>query len=147
MGTKTRADGEHALSLFQFAKSAIQQASQRERAGFRGLQRFGHVFRLTRGNDGLHRLWSGNRDQSCARSQGRASGKDGRAAFSHRTGEKQHVAVGSLVRIGCADQRERCKFVRSSPAEVTVSEFFDQIWRRANGNDFQDTARRRVGRN
>ena len=62
MSAEAGANSEHALPLFQIAKRAIQQASQRECPGFRGLERLGHVLRLTRGNDGLHWLWCGNRD-------------------------------------------------------------------------------------
>src|SRR5260370_1373840 len=126
MRAKTGADGENALPFFQFPKRTVHKAAQGECAGFQGLERFSHVLRLPLSDDVLHWLWHSDRDQSCAGSQRRASGEDGSAAFSQRTGEKQYVAVSALVRIGCADERERGEFLRLGPTSGALADFLDQ---------------------
>src|SRR5260370_12617752 len=110
MRSKSGADGEYAFPFFQFAKRTVHKASQRERTGLRGLERFGHVFRLTRSDNGLHWLGRSNSDQTCAGSQRRTSGENSRAAFSQRTGEKQQGPVASLLRNGRAKHGERLDF-------------------------------------
>src|SRR5260370_20029218 len=137
MRSKSGADGEYALPFFQFAKRTIHKASQRESAGLRGLEWFGQCLRLTRIDDGLHWVGRSNGDQTCAGSQRCTSGEDGRAAFSDRTGEQQHVAVGSFVRIGCADEGQRCELCRLGPTSGTLTDFLHQRGGRADLTNFE----------
>src|SRR5262249_28038576 len=60
---------------------------------------------------------------------------DSGSGFAQRAGHNQDVAIQPFVAIGLADQREIDEFSRLTPAQGTLTHFFDQGWRRTDVRD------------
>ena len=88
---------------------------------------------------GQHDVGSSYRDQTRASPQRASARENSGAALPERTCDKENMPESAFVGFDGANQRQLVKFIRPSPTERSLPDFFDERGRRTDGANLQST--------